>query len=114
AGDRAQPPLWPGLGEDLAAVVGPAGQIGLSKARLDLAAVDHAQIFDRAGCRLRHRYKAGHTAIAAVAAGWAARRAGNRAGDGAADLEEAAAGRGGADPEETRLGRGRGDSDGRD
>ena len=104
AGDCPQLPLRAGLGEDLAAVIGPARQIGLGETGFDLAAVDLAEVLDRSGCRLRHRNQAGDAASAAMTAGRAAGRSRDGGGDDTADFEEAAAGRRRADSKKARLG----------
>ena len=103
AADRAQLAQLAALGEQLDPVIGPAGEIGLGKARFDLAAVDQPQIVDRTRRRLRHRDETGYAASAAAPARRPLDRPGNRTGDNAADLEKTSAGRGRADPEIARL-----------
>src|SRR6185437_10435880 len=71
--------------------------------RFELVAADQIDVFDRTLGRLRHRDEAGNTAIAAALAIGRAGRAGNRAGEDAADLKIGAGGAGGADAEEARL-----------
>src|SRR5437762_11937549 len=91
ARDRPQLPLRTGLGEDLAAVIGPPRQIGLGETGFDLAAVDLAEVLDRAGRRLCHRDQTGNAAGAAMTADRAAGRSRNGGGDDTADFEETAA-----------------------
>ena len=104
AGDRPQPRHRALVGKGAGAGIGHCRQIGLGKARFELAAVDQPQIVDRASRRLRHRHQPGHAAAAGRAAGRALDRARYGAGDDAADLEKAAAGRRRADAEKPALG----------
>src|SRR5205814_5052813 len=73
--------------EDAEAVMGPGGDVGLAKRRFELTAADQIDVLHRALRRLRHGDEAGNAAIAAALAIGRARRAGDRAGEDAADLK---------------------------
>src|SRR5207248_3269349 len=95
-GDRPQLLHRSFSSEDAGSGISPACDIGLRNSGFDLAGGDHAEIFDRALCRLGHCNKAGNTAIAAMLARRQAGGFGDGAGDHPADLEERTGGRGGA------------------
>jgi hypothetical protein len=107
AGDRAQPALRTVFGKSARAGVSHRGEVGLDKARFDLAAGDKPHILHRSLRRLRDRDQARNATIATTRTGRTLDWARNRAGHHSANLEERAAGRRRANPEKAGLDIGR-------
>src|SRR6266404_966959 len=94
---------WCLAGEDAGSGIGPARDVRLGDARLDLVGSDHAQILDRPSRRLGYGNEARDATAAPLLARRRIRRLGNGAGEYSADLKKAAGSCGRTDSEKRRL-----------
>src|SRR6266478_3313717 len=101
--DGAQILDWSLAGEDAGSGIGPARDVRLGDARLDLVGSDHPQVVDRPLRRLGHGNEAGDAAAAPLLARGRSRRLGNGTGEHPTDLEKASRSRRRADAKERHL-----------